>query len=74
MSNCIFIDPVDCTVCLGSHKLQCLLDHQHMMLTEQGKVDLRQELEKQMASDEWYKTKHGEEQRGQYTNRSKGKR
>ena len=61
---CIFIGkPPDCSVCLDSMKLNCLLNHRHLLLTEDGKVQIRAQLELIMNDRERYKTKSGEEQR-----------
>lgn len=62
---CIFIDqPPSCLICMDSRKLQCLLDHQHLQITLSGKAELAQLLKANCDSQERYKTKSGQEQRG----------
>ena len=62
--TCIFEGkPPECSVCLNSLKLHCLSEHQHLLVSESGKKDLRIILEKEMNSSIRYKTVSGEEQR-----------
>lgn len=62
--GCIFVGmPDSCSICLDGLKLGCLENHQHLILTDQGKAELRRILEERMNSGDRYKTKSGNEQR-----------
>ncbi len=62
--TCIFVTPIPyCEICLDSRKLQCLIDHQHMVVSQEGKNELRHILEDSMNSPNRYKTVSGNEQR-----------
>ena len=44
--TCIFrLKPYECSVCLESRKLQCILDHPNYIVSEQGVLDLKEQLE-----------------------------
>lgn len=61
--SCIFIGQPDCITCLENSKLQCLRDHQHLIVSPDGKRELIRLLKAEINSPERYKTKSGEEQR-----------
>jgi hypothetical protein len=61
---CIFVDtPPYCAICLDSRKLQCLRDHRHLIVSPEGKKELKHLLEDDINSSERYKTRSGQEQR-----------
>jgi len=42
--TCIFrLKPYECSVCLESRKLQCILDHPNYIVSEQGVLDLKEQ-------------------------------
>ena len=42
MVDCIFVSkPKECNICLRAMKLQCLLNHQQLVVSEQGQIELQ---------------------------------
>jgi len=64
MAECIFVDkPKECIICLEPRKLSCLLNHLHLLLTEQGKDDIVKLVKENANSPTRYKAKSGQEGR-----------
>ena len=62
--ECIFIDrPRECSGCLRSKKLQCLLNKQHLIVRPGAYKELHAILKEEIRSPDRYKTKSGEEGR-----------
>jgi len=64
LPKCIFISrPKECSSCLANRKLQCLLNHQHLVLEESAKEELIALLVERIDSQDRYKTISGEKGR-----------
>ena len=64
VEDCIFVStPKECSTCLRTRKLPCLLNHQHLRLREAAKEELKALLVENMESLSRYKTISGEEGR-----------
>lgn len=62
--NCIFVDqPKECSLCLDSRKLQCLLNKQHLKVKSGAKKELIMLLRANMSGRDRYKVKSGQEGR-----------
>ena len=62
--SCIFlVKPVYCSGCLESMKLQCLINHTHTIVSEEGKKDLSGILEAEMKHARRVKHNSGQEER-----------
>ncbi len=62
--TCIFVDkPPHCINCLTSLKVRCLINHQHLIVSEEGKAELARLVEEECNNPRRYKTKSGQEQR-----------
>lgn len=61
MVDCIFVNkPEECSVCLESKKLQCLVNKHHLKISNAGATELRRLLEEEINTPRRYKTKSGQ--------------
>ncbi len=62
--SCIFnVKPNYCIVCVDCGKLQCLINHQHTIVSEEGKKDLIEVLKEEMNHPRRKKHNSGQEER-----------
>lgn len=63
-SKCIFVSrPEECSSCLQSQKLQCLIDHRHLKVSRAGKKEMAEILKQECSNPNRYKEKSGQEGR-----------
>jgi len=62
-NKCIFVSrPRECRdrgACLQSYKINCLLNHQHLAVTEEGKIEMVELMKKEVSSSRRYKEVSG---------------
>ncbi len=59
--TCIFVDqPKECLSCLDARKLQCLRNHLHLKVSEDGRKELHALLDEECITSRRYKEKSGQ--------------
>lgn len=59
--TCIFVDqPKECSLCMESRKIHCLLNHTHLKVSTTGAKELHQLLEAEISTTRRVKEKSGQ--------------